>query len=223
MALVGNTFYATSGANPGAGFPMYYWNQTDTGNIYIRNSGDTDWILVGNSDSANLGTLALGGGNMNGAITGAHGLSPASANDFTSSLRVGGLNVATQSYVDTQDSALAASIATEIASSISSIPALSLSSKVTFAKGLWSFTGTATGKVIDRPFYSDGIQAAESECLWFTYWYKITHGFYGSGNLQAIIEETSNRVYNLTLQKPEGTLGFDGIVGWVIVAFRKTS
>lgn len=223
MALVGNTYYQSSGVNPGAGHPMYYWNQTDTGNIYIRNSGDTDWILVGNSDTANIGTLALGGGNMNGAITGAHGLSPADANDFTSSLRVGGLNVATQSYVDTQDASLAASIATEIASSLSSIPALSLSSKVAFAKGEWSFTGSATGKLIDRPFYSDGIQAAASECLWFAYPKTWTHGLYTGGNFDLSITETSDRVYDLTCWKDGGAIGYACIVGWVIIAFRKTS
>lgn len=222
MALVGNTYYQSSGVNPGAGHPMYYWNQTDTGNIYIRNSGDTDWILVGNSDIANLGSLALGGGNMNGAITGAHGLSPADENDFTKSLRVGTHHVATQTYVDAADTTLAASIATEIASSLSSIPALSLSSKVAFAKGDWSFTGTATGKIIDRPFYSDGIQAAASECLWFVFWSDFDNAG-TDGNYQYRITETSDRVYDLLAQKVEGTLGYFARVTWVIIAFRKTS
>lgn len=223
MALVGNTYYQASSSDPGAGHPMYYWNQTDTGKIYIRNSSDTDWIYVGSSDSEALGQLQLGGGNMNGAITGAHGLASAASNDFTESLRVGGLNVATQSYVDTQDAALNASIATEIASALSSIPTLSLSTKVTWAKGEWEFIGEATGKIIDRPYYSDGVQAAPSECLWFAFLTQTSTGYFTGGNYNVEIIETSDRVYDLKCSKDDGAIGFTARVGWVIVAFRKTS
>ena len=222
MPLIGNTFYQASSADPGAGYPMYYWHQTDTGDVYIRDSYDHDWVLIGNANSAAFGLLPLGGGNMNGAITGAHGLSSADSNDF-SSLRVGGDNVATKLYVDNQDSAITASIATEIASAISTIPTLSLSSKVAWAKGTWEFVGSATGKIIDCPYYSDGIQAAESECLWFTYFEEISHGFFSGGNFDAKILETSNRLYDMHCWKDDGAIGYTARVGWVIVAFRKTS
>jgi hypothetical protein len=223
MALVGNTFYQASSLDPGTGYPMYYWNQTNTGLIYVRNAADTAWILVGDSAQPYLGQLSTQGGNMNGAISGAHGLAPATVNDFTSNLYKAGLEVATKSYVDTQDATLNAAIGAGIASAIASVPALNLSSRVAYARDSWTFTGTSSGNVIPLPFYSDGVQASEAECIWGAWWGKLTAGYYVSDNLVLSITETSNRVFDLVAQKQTSIINFNATVNWMIIAFRKTT
>lgn len=226
MALIGNTFYQSSAQDPGAGYPMYYWHQTNTGLVYIRNAADNAWVLVGDSAQPYLGQLSTQGGTMNGAITGAHGLSPANTNDFTS-LFVGGLDVATKSYVDTQDAALNAAIASGIASALASVPALNLGSRVAYDSGEWTLTGNAPGNTIALPFYSDGIQASDSECIYGAYFHDIVGGYYVDKNYYFTITESATRVFDVTAHRGTSTSdyaqSFGVVVHWWIMAFRKTS
>lgn len=228
MALVGNTFYQSSASDPGTGYAMYYWNQTDTGLIYVRNAGDTAWVLVGDSQLPYLGQLSTQGGVMNGAITGAHGLSLSSSNDFNAnSLRMGGDLVSTKAYVDAQVATLNAAIATGIATAIASAPSLNLSTKIAFATGIWGpYSGSPTipNQVINPPYYSDGIQADPSECVWGVALtsYEFGHVF-TSGNTEATAVETpvGSRIYVIT--KTDAGEGSNATFAWWIIAFRKSS
>jgi hypothetical protein len=222
MALVGNTFYQSSALDPGTGYAMYYWNQTDTGLVYIRNASDTAWVLVGNANQIYLGQLSTQGGVMNGAITGAHGLAPATSNDFSGSLRQGGIDVALKTYVDAQIAAVNAAIGTSVASALSSVTTLNLAAKTTKMRGVWNVTGTSTGNTIPLPSYSDGVPATEAECIWGAYWSQITGGYYTSDNFVFTITETSNRVYSLVAQKQTSIVNFTGQVSWFIIGFRSS-
>ena len=222
MALVGNTFYQSSALDPGTGYAMYYWNQTDTGLVYIRNAADTAWVLVGNANQIYLGNLSTQGGVMNGAITGAHGLSPAASNDFSGSLRQGGIDVALKTYVDAQIAAVNAAVGTSVASALSSVTTLNLAAKTTKMRGVWTVTGTSAGNTIPLPSYSDGVQATEAECIWGAYWSQITGGYYASDNFVFTITETSNRVYSLVAQKQTSIVNFTGQVSWFIIGFRSS-
>ena len=201
MALVGNTFYQASSLDPGAGYPMYFWAQTNTGLLYVRNAADNAWVLVGDSAQPYLGQLSTQGGSMNGAITGAHGLSPAASNDFTTSLFVGGLDVATRSYVDQRDAALNASIATGIASALASVPSINLSTRVAYDDGYWTLNGNAPGNTIALPFYSDGVQATDSECIYGAYFSSIFGGYYVDKSYFYTIDESSTRVFDVTAHR----------------------
>lgn len=226
MALVGNTFYQASSLDPGAGYPMYFWAQTNTGLLYIRNAADNAWVLVGDSSQPYLGQLCTQGGNMNGAITGAHGLSPAYVNNFAAaSLRMGGDLVSTKTYVDQQVAILNAAIAAGISTAISSSPAFSVYNKVAKLTGVWgpysnSVGGTAT---IPLPIYSDGVVADESECVWGVALSSYQFGrVFSSGNTEATAVQTAtNRVYTIT--KTDAGEGSFASFNWWIMAFRKSS
>lgn len=227
MALVGNTFYQSSALDPGTGYPMYYWNQTNTGLVYIRNAADNAWILVGDSNQPYLGQLSTQGGNMNGAVTGAHGLAPATVNDFTSNLYKAGAEVATKIYVDAQDAALSASIATSVSSALASVSSLNVSARVARSKGTWSATGTSTGNVIPLPAYSDGVVATEAECVWGAYLMGVQAGYFTAESLIVHVTETANRVYTISAYRSATDGGthsqdFPIQVGWFITAFRST-
>ena len=136
MALVGNTFYNISSVDPGPGYPMYYWAKTDLGTLWIRNSLDTSWVLVGDTNQPYLGQLSTQGGNMNGAITGAHGLSLSQTNNFPGTLQQGGDDVALKPYVDAQIQSVLAQISSSVTSALSSTSTLNLSARVAKATGL---------------------------------------------------------------------------------------
>lgn len=226
MALVGNTFYQVSSLDPGTGYPMYYWNQTNTGLIYVRNAADSAWILVGDSAQPNLGQLSLQGGNMNGAITGAHGLSPAASNNFTTSLSIGGLNVPTQTYVDNLFATLNANISNSVSSALGSIQSLNLSSKVAYRKGTFVGNGTTTGNLVPQLQYTDGTNAQDTECVWGVYpqhmdWTNNTDNTY------LRIDETSTRVFTIGLYRAVTSGGghevdYPWVAGWFIIAFRSS-
>jgi hypothetical protein len=227
MALVGNTFYQSSAVDPGVGFPMYYWNQTNTGKVYIRNPGDTAWVLVGDAAQPYLGQLSTQGGGMNGAITGlvAAGICARDTNDFAT-LFIGGVAVPTKTYVDAQDSALSALIATSVSSALSQIPALNLSTRIAKAKGRWgpynvtNGTLATAGLTIALPYYSDGIQATPTECLWGVALTDVEHSQGGGGGAVVSIVETSSRVYTLTVTGT--TAAAAAYADWWIIGFRSS-
>jgi hypothetical protein len=227
MALVGNTFYQSSAVDPGVGFPMYYWNQTNTGKVYIRNPGDTAWVLVGDAAQPYLGQLSTQGGGMNGAITGlvAAGICARDTNDFTT-LFIGGVAVPTKTYVDTQDATLSAQISTSVSSALAQIPALNLSTRIAKAKGRWGpYTVTngtlaTAGLTIALPYYSDGIQATPTECLWSVALTDVEHSQGAGGGAVVSIVETSSRVYTLTVTGTTASAG--GYADWWIIGFRSS-
>ena len=222
MALIGNAFYQVSSLDPGVGYPMYYWNQTDTGLIYVRAADDSGWVLVGNSIQPYLGQLSTQGGNMNGAITGAHGLSPAASNNFTT-LQVGGIDVALKTYVDSQVAILNAEIGTGIVSALSSIPALNLGTRIARATGIWTSTSATpvAGFTIPLPQYSDGVSAVVSECIWGAALSNVAFGTTSGHTTQLAAVETpvGSRIY--TLQGNDSGLAADTVnVLWWIIGFR---
>ena len=223
MALVGNTFYQTSALDPGYGYAMYYWNQTDTGLIYIRNAADTAWVLVGNASQVYLGNLNTQGGVMNGAISGAHGLSPADTNNFSGALMQGGVNVALKTYVDAQIASVNAAVGTSVASALASVTTLNVSARVARDRGAWSTSGAiSTGNTIPLPAYSDGVKATEAECVWGAYVQKFAHGEFTTNTTHVDVIETSNRVYTIDCYYAGGPTYFDVTVGWFIIGFRSS-
>lgn len=226
MPLIGNTHYQASSIDPGPGYPMFYWNQTDTGFVYIRNAADNAWVKVGDSAQPYLGQLSTQGGAMNGAITGAHGLAHDDANNFTGSLQVGYAQVSTQDYVNDQIAILNANIATSVASALASIPSLNFSARVATQKGSKSYYGAETAQLsIPLPYYSDGVQAAEGECIWYAAITSI-QGDYGTGPGQyyfSVTETATKRTYNMRSEATTGSgANHTVIVEWFIIGFRSS-
>lgn len=170
MALVGNCYIQPSSSDPGAVGFGYTWAQSDTANLYYRNSSNTAWVLAGNTDQTYMGLLSRSGGTMTGAILGAHGLMPLSGGDFSVAPTIAGNTIATVPYVDAQIAAVNATISTQIAQAIASIPGLSVSSKLAVGAGIATATvaggggPTPTGTyTISLPTYGDGTTATQAE------------------------------------------------------------
>lgn len=99
LASVGIFMQAATPATSAAG---NIWLNTTSGLWYIRNTSDTTWIQMGNFNSTYGGLLNRGGGNMTGAITGAHGLAPTDAPAFTTSITLDGQDLATEAWTTLQ-------------------------------------------------------------------------------------------------------------------------
>ena len=225
MALVGNVFYQDSSLDPGAGYPMYYWNQTNTGLIYVRSIDDNGWVLVGNSAQQHLGQLPLSGGNMNGAITGAHGLSPVDVNDFSTMLQVAGNEVATLQYVNNKVIQLQNDIVNSVAAAVASIPSIALASRTAHKTGtVTQIGGTPLSFEIALPTFGDGVTVAtEPQCIWGCYLQDLMAHMTNDPYLSySKIEQTSPRHYTIS-DTTEGGASRNGCTAtWYIMAFKTT-
>ena len=157
------TRYIGSGTlpTPVAGYDLI---DTSTGNFYYSNSTATAWVQVGNVNSANLGMLPLTGGTMTGAIAGATGFAPVDSPNFTTTAKLNGLTLATQSDLSTTQTTVLNSIAPKISEAVAAVTTgITTAANIAIATGTLRFTTTAT-QTIPLPTFSDGTTAAESQC-----------------------------------------------------------
>jgi len=172
--LSGSRYIGTGALPPPvAGYDLV---DTTTGNAYFANATATAWNLVGNINNVNLGLLALTGGTMNGAITGATGWAPNDSPNFTTSIKLDGVNLATTLDLTTKANDILNGIAPKITEAVATTSAsLNVKANIALAKGVLTFTqgyGTSDGvhpnppQTIPLPTYPDGSSAAEADCVW---------------------------------------------------------
>lgn len=167
MALVGNRYIQAG--DPGATGAGYQWLNSSSGNLYERNTADTGWTFIGNVNQASYALLPKSGGDMTGAITGAHGLAPYTDADFSGNLRVGGLDVATQTWATAQIAALQTTINSRVSEAISSASSsITTKNNIAYASGIYYDTPgnlSSTGYTIALPQYKDLTTASVGDIL----------------------------------------------------------
>jgi hypothetical protein len=124
------------------------WYQTDTNLIYVRNTANNGWTLIGSVNTTNFGMLPRAGGALSSAITGStgllteDGLTPFVYPPYvTSKLSL----IATLADLANIQVSLDAQIATSVAQQISSIGLPSLTSNMLVVTGTIGNTSTYTG------------------------------------------------------------------------------
>ena len=164
-SLVGNTYIGTGTLpTPVAG---YMAQDTSTGALYASNTSASAWTLIGNVNSQNLGALPLSGGAMTGSITGATGWAPLDSPNFTTSAKLAGVNLATQTDLTTMSNTILNSISPKISEAVASTStALTFASNVARATGILTFNSAST-QTIPLPNFPDGTTATEAQCKWF--------------------------------------------------------
>jgi hypothetical protein len=164
VSLVG--FRYCEASDPGAVGAGYQWYNTTTGIVYERDTGNNNWIAVGNSNLTNYGHLPTTGGAMSGAITGVTGWAPVSAPNFTSEAKLNGINLATVNDLASLQTSLESMISSLVSSEIASS-----SSTVSISNNLivtWGTMAPATNfgdtTTLPAPIFGDGIQATAAQC-----------------------------------------------------------
>lgn len=95
------------------------WRVPTTGNMYIRNTSNTSWTLIGNANSAYIGNAPTTTFTTSGAITGPTGWAPIASPDFINSCKLNGVNVATVNDLATMRKSINSSIDALISEEIS--------------------------------------------------------------------------------------------------------
>lgn len=225
MALVGSRYIQD--ADPGAVGFGYEWAKSSTGELFVRNTGNTAWVLIGNLNNPNLGMLPLSGGAMTGAVAGSSGLAPLDSPDFQTTAKRGGVNLARMTDLNT----LAATLRGEMSNIANSIVSASLPSSLTKGNiaanhGTQSWTGLATQSLtLPLPQYPDGTTALATEVL--------LHGAYisqatfsdststaGTVDMIAALTDWSARTYSVTAFHQNLVGNATITVSWFVIAVR---
>lgn len=168
MALVGCRYIQAT--DPGAVGAAYEWANTSTGNLYIRNTTDTAWVLIGNIDNASLGNVPITGATMTGALNGVTGWAPLDAPNFTTSTKLGGIDLATVNDLSAMETAIYNALDSKISSAISSSTAtITVNSKIAklTGDGYKQYSDSDQTFTIPLPTYpGSGETAAEADCVW---------------------------------------------------------
>ncbi len=159
------TRYIGSGTlpTPVAGYDLV---DTSTGNFYVSNSSATAWVQIGNVNNPNLGMLPLTGGTMTGNVAGATGWAPIDSPNFTTTVKLNGLSLATQSDLSTTQTTVLNSIAPKISEAVAAVTtSITTAANIAMASGILTFNSAVT-QTVPLPTFSDGTTASESQCKW---------------------------------------------------------
>lgn len=197
------TRYIGTGAlpTPVAGYDAV---DTTTGNRYDANTSATAWNLVGNVNQTNEGMLPLTGGTMTGAITGATGWAPLDSPNFTTSAKLGGLDLVTSTTLSTAITNVNNGISPKITSAVASLSAgISVNSSIAKAKGTLTPSSVGATITVPPPTYSDGTTANIADCVWSIGVYSIPDQGNGLKSI-AITNPGGANVYTAVATRDDG-------------------
>lgn len=150
------------------------WLQTDTYNLYVRDVLNASWVLIGITNTQNLGLVPKSGASLTGALTGATGLMGVDGNTpFSAAPVVTGQNssnLATLNDLANLQSNIYGLVTTTVQQAMASLPTAGISANMAFSQGIHICTDvgapTSTSTFdIPRPVYSDGTTAPISDCI----------------------------------------------------------
>ena len=176
MSLIGMRYVQAT--DPGAVGFGYQWANSSSGILYERNTSNTGWVQIGNTNTTNYGLLPLTGGAMTGAISGVSGWAPETSPDFNTSAKLEGVNLATTNDLSTLQTNLEDYVDAQVASAIASQGVTSeVSSNTAIQTGRLQGSTPLTTITIPLPVFSDGQSASQGQCKWIvTPGYNITDG-----------------------------------------------
>jgi hypothetical protein len=196
----------------GAGFE---WYSPTPGDLKIRDTTNTTWNSVGNSDLTNLGNVPVTGATMEGALTGVTGWALADSPDFTTAAKLDGIDLATVNDLSTLQTTLEELIAAQIASGMAGLSAsISLDNSV-----CWGFGSISSLAVIPLPSFSDR-QATHSEIVLMLAAPKHTGG---TGNITETECSVDSITRTVTVNISSGGVIVQGTANYVIVCKKASS
>lgn len=205
---------------------------TVTGNFYVSNSSSTAWVTVGSVNAPNLGMLPLTGGTMTGNVAGATGWAPNDSPNFTTSIKLNGVDLATTTNLSDTSTAILNGIAPKIVEAIASTSSsITVAGSIARSVGTMTFTTSAT-QTIPLPVYTDGTTANESDCKWIAFligtsingaftasWPCGRSDANGDTGLIFSADPTATRTFNALL-KDRGGNSYATIIGYWIEAVK---
>jgi hypothetical protein len=149
------------------------WAQSDTSLYFSRNSGNTNWILIGSGEQTSFGLFSLGGGTVSGAISGANGIMTADGNTpFQVPPTITSKSSAMATMLDLYNfqQAIYGLITETVENSLASVITPSIRSNMAFNYGPAGPAGSPGIPIIlaaTNFSYSNGVPVQTSECIAF--------------------------------------------------------
>lgn len=228
MALAGSRYIQSN--DPGAVGFGYQWANSSTGILYERNTSNTAWVQIGNTNSANYGLLPLTGGTMTGAIAGVSGWAPETSPDFNTSAKLEGVNLATINDLSTLETNLENYVNDQIASALSSQGTTTeVATNLAIGTGTLKGATATTAVTIPLPLFSDGQQASEAQCKWIVSLYDAHTGlaesdgyylYFRDSTDSAAVNPTAVRTFVAYMAKLDRTSKEAAGIQYMIIARR---
>ncbi len=223
--LIGNRYIQVDdpGTPPSTG---YEWLRPDTGELFMRDIGNTGWLLIGNINDTTLGLLARTGGVMTGPLLGVTGWAPDTSPDFQTSAKKEGIDLATKGDISALRRELLARFNTITQEMLANVSTSSNTrSNVAIKTGITT-VGTDYDFTIPLPQYDGGSgeTALRSEVIMHTAWpvYCLDPNF-SSGNNAFKVELISDADMKWHIKTGRDDLnqwGYNAQAGWLVIAIR---
>lgn len=157
--------------DPGAVGAGFEWLNDVTGDWYIRNSADTDWVLVGNTNLQYVGHVPVTGTTMTGPLSGATGMATLNSPDFHNAAKRDGYELARMADLAAMRAEILSTISGKVNGVLSQASNSGNRNRVLFKAGLtaalnWgdiATTGFNLGAILENYTYQDGTPAKTSE------------------------------------------------------------
>lgn len=200
-------------ADPGAVGAGKTWYNTGTGDIKYRNSSNSQWTFAGNSDVSNLGL-----------VPGVTGFASSDAHDFPTSVKKGGIELATTSDLAAIQAALMTSMSDKVVEGLSStLNSLRVADYVAVKATTVNIADAHAdnyGFTLTKPTYANGRTPSDSECTSIIAFTKIV---WKSGQTESdwILTKKTELTYELRTISGTGTnLGWSAQVIGIVIAVR---
>ena len=165
MSLIG--FRYVQSTDPGAVGAGHQWENTTTGDIFERNSGNTAWTFLYNCNLANGGLVPKTGAVMSGPLTGVTGWAPNDSPNFTTTAKLNGVNLATTNDLTTLRDELVQLIKVDAQIAVANaLGGLTGNQNVAIGSGNLVGATKASPITIPLPSFPDGIKATEAQFKW---------------------------------------------------------
>lgn len=225
MSLVGARYIQVDdpGMPPTAG---YEWYNPDTGELFIRDMGNTSWLPFGNVNDTRLGFVPQTGATMTGPLLGVTGWAPENAPDFHVSAKKEGIDLATKGDLSALRRELLARFNTitqemlaNVSTSSNTRSNVAVKTGITTSAADYDFT-------IPLPQYDGGSgeTALRSEVLMHMAWpIYCSDPNYTSGNNAfkvELISDTAMTWHIKTGREDVGQWIFNAQAGWLVIAVR---
>jgi len=176
--------------------PFDRWYVPTTGNVLIRSSDNTRWILWGNTSNINLGSLSTEGGILTGDITGdASGIAQICSPDFQNSATIDGISMATMLDLAQERTLILNNIDAQIKIALNQYASL-ISPQLSIKVEKGSFKYTTPSSLADHVIPLPTGIIDENKCVWLATMSKFPM-LDGSSdyNIDVVVFHHSNGIY----------------------------
>jgi hypothetical protein len=205
----------------------YEWYKLSTGELFIRDPANTEWLTVGQGSETNLGLVPTTGATMSGELMGVTGWAPQSAPDFSTSAKRDGIDLATKGDISALRRELITRFNTISSEILANAAATSgIKQQIAIKTGINTYDANVDF-TIPLPQYNGGTgdTALRAEVICHAAWpiLATTPGGEGIARFNVYLVDETTMKYHMEAGYAPGygpNLSYGIQCGWIVVAMR---